>query len=85
MKHGDCIFDPLKDINEVDQIGYVDLAEAYANHSVPSILSDDGEGYNNISDPAACMDMPQDVFDVLHQNQAVADSSADSVQSESQE
>lgn len=82
MKHGDCVFDPIKDIDEVDQIGYVDLADAFANHSVPSILGENGEGYNNIEDPEACLDMPQDVFDALHQNATVQSSSAAEVQPE---
>lgn len=68
-----CKFNPICDIAEVDQIGFVDLSEAYANNTVPTVVGDDDLHYNNISDPGASMDFPKDVFDVMHQNQTVKD------------
>lgn len=65
------LFNPLRDVAEVDQFGFVDLAEAYAMNTVPASVGDDNLHYNNVSDPCGCLDAPKDIFDVLHQNETV--------------
>lgn len=67
-------YNPNKDIQEVDQFGYIDLPEAFANNSVPTVVGpEDNLLYNNMEDPSAAMDMPKDIFEVMHQNKTVHD------------
>lgn len=66
-------YNPNKDVCEVDQFGYIDLADAYASHSIPTVVGEDNLAYNNIADPLAAFDMPKDVFEVLHMNKTIHD------------
>lgn len=66
-------FNPNKDIQEVDQFGFIDLPEAFANNSVPTSIGDEELIYNNMEDPSAALDMPKDIFEVMHQNKTVHD------------
>lgn len=72
-KDKDLAYNKVRDVNEVDQIGFVDLPDAYANNSVPTVVGDDNMVYNNIADPAAAMPFPKDIFDVHQQNKTVHD------------
>lgn len=69
----DLKFVKVRDVAEVDQIGFVDLPDAYANNSVPTVVGDDDLVYNNIADPNASMPFPKDIFDVHQQNKTVHD------------
>ena len=59
----ECRFDPVKDIYEVDQFGFIDLQECLANGEVPSSIADSEDQYNGIEDPAEILGKPSDVFD----------------------
>ena len=59
----ECRFDPVKDIYEVDQFGFIDLQECLANGEVPSTIADSEDQYNGIEDPGEILGKPSDVFD----------------------
>ena len=58
-------FDPCKDLTEVDQIGYIDLATAYANGVVSGDANPDQLTFNQIEDPASILGRPADEFDAI--------------------
>lgn len=45
-------YNPKVDIQEVEQFGFIDLAESYANGYVDGSLEIDDETFNGIEDPA---------------------------------
>lgn len=58
-----CKYDENRDIKEVDQFGFIDLAECLANGVVPSTVADSEADYNGIEDPSEILGKPSDVFD----------------------
>lgn len=58
-----CKYDDKKDIKEVDQFGFIDLAECLANGEVPSTIADSEADYNGIEDPSEILGKPSDVFE----------------------
>lgn len=66
-------YNSVRDVCEVDQVGFVDLPDAYANSTVPSIVGEGDLTYNNMEDPCSSMDMPRDVFEAQQQNATVHD------------
>ena len=58
-----CSFDPVKDIHDVDNFGYINLAEAYANGVVDSDINDLDLSYNEIDDPSTIVGKPRDIFE----------------------
>lgn len=71
-------YDKAKDVAEVSQTGFVDLVDAFANHSVPSTIEADDTQFNNVDDPSAIMRKPKDVFDAMHLRQTLSDYSGKS-------
>lgn len=71
-------YDPKKDIAPVDQFGFIDLREAYVNHSIPGDLSVTVEDYNGVEDPSSLLGKSSDVFEAYRKAQYVksAESSA---------
>lgn len=67
-----CEFVKVRNVSEVEQTGFVDLASALANHSVPSDIESSDETYNGIDDPASIMGKPRDVFEAAHVRETVA-------------
>lgn len=65
------IFDPLMDIEEVDQFGFVDLREAFLNGSVPGDIVADETKYNGIEDPDAVGSRADDQFAAIRNAQAL--------------
>lgn len=59
-----AIYNEKTDIQDVDQFGFVNLAECMENGVVPSSISDTEMDYNDIEDPASIMGKPRDVFEV---------------------
>lgn len=56
-------FQPFdKDLQIVEQVGFVDLRRAYEDASVPSDLGVDESTYNGIDDPSSIIGRPDDVF-----------------------
>lgn len=58
-------FNPVKDIQEVDQFGFIDLVKAFQNGYVEGDSDIRTDSYNNIEEPASIMGKPSDVFDAL--------------------
>lgn len=58
-------FDPKRDLQDVDQFGFVDLHHAIENGVVPSDLSVSEDVYNGIDDPRSIMGKPRDVFEAM--------------------
>lgn len=59
-----CIYNEKTDNHEVDQFGFVDLAESLRNGVVPSEIADSEPSYNEIDDPSTIYGKPHDVFEV---------------------
>lgn len=59
----ECKFNDLRDVSEVDQFGYVNLAECLENGIVPSEIADSEANYNDIDDPSTILGKPRDVFE----------------------
>lgn len=58
-------FDKVKDMQEVDQFGYVNLGEAYANGVVEGNLNPDVSEFNGIEHPESIIGKPSDEFDAI--------------------
>lgn len=66
-----CLYDPDKDIKEVDKFGYVDLVTAFEKHNVPGDLQSAVGNYDG--DPAvdAILNRPRDNFEAMRQADAI--------------
>lgn len=58
-----CIFNEKTDNHQVDQFGFVNLAESLKNGVVPSEIADSEPSYNEIDDPSTIYGKPHDVFE----------------------
>lgn len=63
----DCKYDAEKDIQSVDNVGWIDLGEAIKNGYVPGSIDADEMAYNEIEDPASMMNYASDVFELMRQ------------------
>lgn len=61
-------FDKKRDIREVSQTGFVDLANAYQNGVVPSYASESDLQYGNIDSPSNIYGRPHDAFEAMRMN-----------------
>jgi hypothetical protein len=61
----DCVFDPIKDVREVDQFGYVDLREVLETGVVPSESAVEDTEYTDIDDPESLKGRPRTNFDMV--------------------
>lgn len=61
----DTRFDPVRDLCEVSQTGYIDLVSAFITGSVPSQIADSDDDYNGIEDPQSILGRPSDVFEAM--------------------
>ena len=59
----ECKYNPVKDIHDVDQFGFIDLQECLANGEVPATIADSEDQYNGIEDPGEILGKPSDVFE----------------------
>lgn len=58
-----CRFDPIRDIEPVSQTGWINLYEAYATHTIPSVIDDSEVAYNEIENPSSILGKPNDIFE----------------------
>lgn len=65
------MYDPVRDLSPVDQFGFVNLREAYANSSIPGDLSSEPLEFNQVEDPASLLGRSSDVFDALRKAEYV--------------
>lgn len=63
MECKNCIYNEKTDNHEVDQFGYVNLAESLEKGIVPSEIADSEPSYNDIEDPSTIYGKPHDVFE----------------------
>ncbi len=56
-------FNEDRDVHEVDQFGFIDLAECMSNGEVPASVADSEDQYNGIEDPSEILGKPSDVFE----------------------
>lgn len=66
-------FDKKRDIREVSQNGFVDLASAYKNGIVPSNASESDLSFGNIESPNNIAGRPHDAFEAMRMNKAFAE------------
>lgn len=64
-------FNPEVDLQEVDQFGFINLNEAYANGIIPSDLDFTDESFNGVQNPGTLISRSQDVFDGLRKAEYV--------------
>lgn len=64
-------FDPVKDRTPVDPYGFVNLAEAYVNGCVPTVVEDVVANYNGIDDPESIVGVPSDIFEGYRMRDAI--------------
>lgn len=72
----ECKYDPVHDISSVDQVGFVDLHDAFVNASIPGDLSVNEESYNGVDDPASLVGRSADVFEAFRKASAVKSAEA---------
>lgn len=77
-------YDEMKDIQAVDQVGWIDIAEAVKNGYVPASIEVDEMTYNEIEDPASIMHNASDVFELYRQADYVKGFKAPNSESEGQ-
>lgn len=56
-------FNEVTDLADVDQFGFVDLADCLSNGEVPADLNPTDDQYNGIEDPSEILGKPSDVFE----------------------
>lgn len=64
-------FDKTKDIKEVDNYGFVDLALCLRTGSVPSDVSASVSNYNGIDDPQSIIGSPSDIFEAMRMHDEI--------------
>lgn len=67
----ECKYDPIKDLKPVDENGYLDLASAYVNKTVPADIVTQDTDFNGIEDPSSIVGKPSDVFDAIRMQDAI--------------
>lgn len=77
-----CKFDPLRDMREVDPLGYVDIGKALISGFIPSDVTGNMSSFNGIENPESILGTPSDVFESLRMIDTINQSSAESGQSE---
>lgn len=67
----ECEFNPEVDLQEVDQFGFIDLAEAYEKGIVPGAVDLTDDQFNGVQNPGTLISHAQDVFDGLRKAEYV--------------
>lgn len=60
-----CKYNPVTDLNPVDEFGYVDLVECLSKGEVPASIGNTDELYNDIDDPSTIWTKPKDNFEAI--------------------
>lgn len=71
-----CNFNPVKDIREVDSIGYIDLATVLKSGIVPSNIDESLIQYNGIEEPSSIIGSPSDVFEAYRMTNDIMSSAS---------
>lgn len=67
----ECNYDPVRDLQPVDQFGFIDLKVALASSSVPSQMPDSDTDYNGIDEPDMVLGKPRDIFEAIDSQMAL--------------
>lgn len=67
MKYNSLKYNPLVDLEPVDQFGFVDVRAAYANGVVEGNVNIEQASFNGVDDPSTIMDRPRDIFESYRQ------------------
>lgn len=65
-------YNPDRDLYEVAQFGFVNLAEAYQSHTIPATIDGVEVNYNDIGSPDKILGRPRDVFEAYRMKDAIA-------------
>lgn len=65
-----------RDLYQVSQFGYLDIAEAYRTGAVNGSLEGYDASINGIEDPASIMGKPSDIFEAYRMHDAIQKYSA---------
>lgn len=69
----ECLYNPKKDISEVDQFGFVDTVRAEAEGFVRPDLSPSVEEFDGVEvDPESIIGKPRDAFDAMRMQERLA-------------
>ena len=74
MRQSNIRFDKNRDVQEVDQFGFVDLVKAFQNGYVPGDLEGDDSAYNDIEDPSSIVGKPHDPFEAMRMQDSIVKS-----------
>ena len=67
-------FNKDRDIQEVDQFGFIDLIKSFQNGYVEGNSDIKAEAFNEIEDPASIIGKPTDVFEALRMQDTMIES-----------
>lgn len=76
MVYSDFVFDPVRDLQPVDQFGFIDLKVALDSSSVPSQMPDSDSDYNGAEDPESVLGRPRDIFEAIDAQKALESAAA---------
>lgn len=66
-------YDPLRDVVQVSNSGFVDLVKANQTSQIDVPLALSEEHFNGIDDPKSIVARPSDVFETMQANRAIVD------------
>lgn len=66
-----CLYDPVRDLQPVDQFGFIDLKVALDKSCIPSQLPDSETDYNGIDEPQQVAGKPRDIFEAMDSQRAL--------------
>ena len=75
-----CIFNPERDLKDVEPFGFVDLKDAFVNRCVPSQVGESDSDYNGIDNPESILGKPADVFDALRASEILEKAAKDDME-----
>lgn len=88
MVHENLVYNPLTDVQPVDQFGFIDLVKAKETGTIPANISGVEVDYNGVDDPSSLLNRPADQFEAMRQvkrisaaKKAVAESNGEAVTS----
>lgn len=71
MIQNNLVFDEVRDVQPVDQFGYVDLVKSFQNGYVAGDVEAVAEYFNDIDDPASIIGKPKDCFEAMRMQDMV--------------
>lgn len=72
----DLVYDKVRDLEEVDQFGAIDLRTAFLNNCVPDNVEISAESFNGVEDAQSLIGRPSDVFDAIRKAEYVSSRAA---------